>query len=77
MKSTLAACIRFTKCTATEIQCKERKFLYSKDHHSVDSRFVESLIDFPVSSKNFLHCFSHHSRFVENEKTSVPVSSKM
>ena len=42
----------------------------------VDSRFVETLIDFPVSSKNLIHSFIHHFRFVENEKTTVIVSSK-
>ena len=43
----------------------------------VDSRFVETLIDFPVSSKNLTHCFFHHSRFVENEKTTVPFRRKI
>ena len=43
----------------------------------VDSRFVESLIDFPVSSKNLFDSDISHSRFVENKISAIPVSSKI
>ena len=52
------------------------RVIKKEKNEMVDSRFVECLINFLVSSKNMTHFFFHHSHFIENEKTTVPVSSK-
>ena len=50
--------------------------LLSSCDQRVDFRFVECLINFPLSSKTMTHFCFHHFHFVENEKTTVSVSSK-